>query len=45
VPYKRILNRIYHYKGGRWALKQKCKSVKNAEAALRLLKSLESKEK
>ena len=45
MPYKRIMNRVYHYKGGGWKLKQKCGSVSKAQAALRLLKSLESKEK
>jgi hypothetical protein len=44
MPYKRIMNRVYHYKGGKWSLKQKFKSIKNAQAALRLLRGLENKE-
>ncbi len=44
MPYKRILNRIYVKHRGKWSLKQKCKSVKNAKSALRLLRSIEHKE-
>jgi hypothetical protein len=39
------MNRVYHYKNGKWSLKQKCTSLSNAKSALRLLRSLESKEK
>jgi hypothetical protein len=41
MPYKRKGKLIYHKKGGIWKIKQRCKSVDNAKAALRLLESLE----
>ena len=44
MPYKRIGNRIYVKRGSKWHRKMVCKSVKNAKAALRILKDLESKE-
>jgi hypothetical protein len=40
MPYKRIGSRIYHKKGGKWKLKQTCRSPKNAIKALRLLRGL-----
>ena len=42
MPYKRIGTKIYHKKGGKWKVKQTAKSVKNAEKALKLLRSLDS---
>jgi len=41
MPYKRIGRVIYHKKGGRWRVKQVCRTVENAKAALRLLQALE----
>lgn len=41
MPYKRIGNKVYHKKGGKWKVKQTCKNKENAEAALRLLRGLE----
>lgn len=43
MPYKRIGSNIYHKKDGKWVIKQQCKNVNNAKAALRLLESLENK--
>jgi hypothetical protein len=37
MPYKRVANKIYDKKNGRWRLKQECKSVNNAKKAMRLL--------
>ena len=45
MPYKRIGNRIYHFKNNRWSVKQVATSVKNAKITLRILKELEEKEK
>ena len=41
MPYKRIGKVIYHLKGGKRSVKQKCESVANAKGALRLLNGLE----
>lgn len=41
MPYKRKGKVIYHFKNGKWSIKQRCKSVGNAIAALRLLNGLE----
>jgi len=40
MPYKRRGKNIYSKSGGRWHLKQRCKSVANAIKALRLLNML-----
>jgi len=40
-PYKIVGNNIYHYKNGKWSIKQRCKSSHNAKAALRLLQGIE----
>jgi len=45
MPYKRIGNRIYHFKNNRWKVKQVCTTVPKAKTALRILKELEEKEK
>ena len=42
MPYKIRGKVIYHKKGGKWTVKQRCKSVANAKKALRLLEGLES---
>ena len=42
MPYKRKGKTIYHYKNGKWTVKQTCDSVENAKAAMRLLYGLES---
>lgn len=40
MPYKRKGNIIYHKKGNKWTVKQKCRSVKNAKKAIRLLRGI-----
>lgn len=45
MPYKRKGSVIYHKKNSRWEVKQRCKNVKSAKAALRLLEDLERQEK
>ena len=40
MPYKRIANRIYHKKGGKWKIKQTCTSTPKAKKALRLLQGI-----
>jgi len=45
MPYKRVGKIIYHYKNGRWSIKQRCTSVENAKKAMRLLGMIEAKEK
>lgn len=45
MPYKRIGRTIYHKKGGKWLVKQVCKSIAAAKGALRLLLDLYHKEK
>lgn len=42
MPYERRGNKIYHKKGGKWKVKQTCKSFGHAKAALRLLYGIES---
>jgi len=37
MPYRREGKTIYILKGGKWKVKQVCKSIKNAVMALRLL--------
>jgi len=41
MPYKRIGNKIYHKKGGKWKVKQTCKNEERAKGAMRLLEGLE----
>ena len=41
MPYKRQANKVLHKKGGRWSVKQTCKSPAAAEAAIRLLRGVE----
>ena len=40
MPNKRVGRKIYHKKGGKWKLKQTCKSVAAAKRAMRLLKGV-----
>lgn len=40
MPYKRVNNVIYVYKGGKWKVKQTCKSVAAAKKALNLLRAI-----
>jgi len=42
MPYQIRGKVIYHKKGGKWKIKQRCKSVANAKKALKLLQGLES---
>ena len=42
MPYERKGKIFYHKKGGKWSIKQRCKSVANAKKALKLLEGLES---
>jgi len=44
MPYKRVGNKIYHKKGGKWSVKQVCRSVAAAIKALRLLQGIERDE-
>ncbi|MDD5006830.1 MAG: hypothetical protein PHC68_00340 [Syntrophorhabdaceae bacterium] len=43
MPYKRDGNKVLHFKGGKWSVKQVCKSAANAAAAIRLLYAKEKK--
>ena len=40
MPNRRKGKVIYHKKGGKWRIKQRCKSVANAKRALRLLRGV-----
>jgi len=40
MPNRRKGRIIYHKKGGRWRIKQRCRSVANAKRALRLLQGV-----
>jgi len=42
MPYRRVGKTVQHKKGGKWTKKQTATSVANAEAAMRLLRGLES---
>ena len=41
MPYKVSGSNVMHYKGGKWSVKQHCKSPANARAAIRLLQGVE----
>jgi len=41
MPYKVEGNVVYHKKGGKWVVKQRCKSHEKAKAAMRLLYGIE----
>ena len=41
MPYKVAGNKVLHYKGGKWKVKQVCKSSANARAAMNLLQGVE----
>jgi hypothetical protein len=41
MPYMRKGKTIYHKKGGKWKVKQVCKSVAAAKRAMRLLHGVE----
>jgi len=41
MPYKRIGKNVMHKKGGRWKVKQRCTSVRNAEIVIYKLKQRE----
>lgn len=45
MPYKRVSNKVYHFKSHKWSIKQVCATPAKAEAAMRILKGLERKEK
>jgi len=42
IPYKCVGSNLMHQKGGKWSLKQHCKSPSNCKAAMALLHGLES---
>ena len=37
MPYKVVGNAVYHKKGNKWSVKQRCRSNAAAKAAVRLL--------
>ena len=37
MPYMRKGKVVYHKKGGKWKIKQRCSSIENAKSAIRLL--------
>ena len=37
MPYRRVGRKVYHKKGGKWKVKQTCKSEAAAKSAIRLL--------
>ena len=41
MPYKVSGSNVLHYKGGKWKIKQHCKSPAKAKAAIRFLQGLE----
>ncbi len=41
MPYKAIGSVIYHFKNGKWSVKQHCGSSKAAKRAIRLLQGIE----
>jgi len=41
MPYKRIGRKVMHKKGGKWKVKQTCKSEAAAKSAIRLLYGVE----
>jgi len=45
MPYRRRGKVIYTKSGGRWKVKQRCRTVENAKTAMRILRDLEAKEK
>ena len=41
MPYRRVGNKVYHKKGGKWKVKQTCSSPGAAKSAIRLLQGVE----
>lgn len=41
MPYKCEGNNLYHYKNGKWSIKQKCSSPENCKKAMGLLYGIE----
>ena len=41
MPYKLSGNKVLHYKGGKWVVKQVCRSVAAARRAINLLRGVE----
>ena len=41
MPYKRSGKSVMHFKGGKWSVKQICKSEAAADAAINLLRGVE----
>lgn len=41
MPYKIIGNAVYHFKNGKWSVKQRASSHANAVAAMKLLQGIE----
>lgn len=42
MPYKRVSRSVYTKASGKWKVKQVCQSIKNAKAAMRLLRGIEA---
>ena len=41
IPYKTIGVKVYHFKNGKWSVKQTCSSPANAKKAANFLRGLE----
>jgi len=41
IPYKIIGSKIYHFKNGKWSVKQTCSNPANAKKAVNFLRGLE----
>jgi len=42
MPYKRVGRKVMHQKGGKWSVKQVCKTPAAATRVIKLLRGLES---
>ena len=40
MPYKTVGNKVYHKRGGKWKVKQTCKSAAAAKRAVNLLRGV-----
>jgi hypothetical protein len=45
MPYKRIGRIVYHKKHGKWSIKQRAKSIKNAKTIMKILRGIEGGKK
>jgi len=41
MPYRRDGNKVLHKKGGKWSVKQTCRTPETAKRAIRLLRGVE----